>query len=303
MESVMASRSFFFSYGVTVPATSQRLQLWIPVAHDDAWQRVSAPEIDGGGTLTEDPATGNRMLHAVLAPGAERVLTVRQKITRSARHTAIPAEASYAAGELDGLAKYLQPDARVPLDQDLADLATGSKRLAPVTAARRLFDHLLSEFDYDSGGCTPERSAHLGDLGAACDLRRGTCTEFHGLYTGAARALGIPTRFAFGFNVPAPPGAPAGMIAGYHCWAESFLPTVGWFPVDVTEAWKRKSGDPAFYFGGLDENRVQFTTGRDVALSPQTGLGPVDRFIFPAVEGDGDEAIEVMPELSFESCE
>lgn len=295
------TRSFLFSYSVYVPPTEHALKLWIPVASDDEWQRAGTPEFDGGGTLTTDPSTGNRMFHVALSAGPERTLTMKQRITRSSRQAAAPTDASYAEGERDALATHLKPDARVPLDTDLARTAVGAfESMSPREAARRLFEHLLSEFDYDRGGCTPERAAHLGDLGAACDLRRGTCTEFHGLYTGAARAMGIPTKFAFGFNVPA---YPTGMIGGYHCWVEIFLPSVGWFPVDVTEAWKRKeSGDPWFYFGALDENRVQFTTGRDVGLYPPTQTGGVDRFIFPFVESAG-EAVDVFPELRFESCE
>jgi transglutaminase-like putative cysteine protease len=139
--------------------------------------------------------------------------------------------------------------------------------------------------NYDSGGCTPERTHELGDLVVACDIKKGSCTEFHGLYVAHARALGIPARFAFGFNIPQ---NPEGRIAGYHCWSEIFLPGVGWFAVDVSEAWKR--ADPSernFYFGNLDANRVQFTTGRDVSLVPPQLTGAVDRFIFPLAEMTG----------------
>jgi transglutaminase-like putative cysteine protease len=275
----------------------------VPVASDDEWQSVGAPELDTEGSINRDPATGNRMFHASLPSGPERTVNIRQRITRRARQAPAPdLNAKYGEHDHDSLSEFLKPNARVALDPTLARQAAGLfEQLAPVEACKRLFKHLLYEFDYDRGGCTPERAAHLGDLGQACDMKRGTCTEFHGLYTGAARAMGVPTKMSFGFNIPANADVLNGMIGGYHCWAESYLPQVGWFPLDITEAWKRKeSGDPWFYFGALDENRVQFTTGRDVALYPAASQGPIDRFIFPVSDSAG-EPVDVFPELRFES--
>jgi hypothetical protein len=59
-------------------------------------------------------------------------------------------------------------------------------------------------------------------------------------------------------------------------------------PVDVSEANK----DPAtkdYFFGNLDANRVAFTTGRDVDLTPKQDGPPLNYFIFPYVEVDGKE--------------
>ena len=53
------------------------------------------------------------------------------------------------------------------------------------------------------------------------------------------------------------------MIPGYHCWAEFQVAEYGWVPVDASEAHKRPEKREAL-FGGLDENRVQFTYGRDI---------------------------------------
>jgi transglutaminase-like putative cysteine protease len=143
--------------------------------------------------------------------------------------------------------------------------------------------------EYDMAGCTPERAAELGNLERACDLRKGTCTEFHGIFIARVRAVGVPARIHFGFNVPV--GKTKGLIAGYHCWCEVFLPELGWFPVDVTEAIKeRMKGPPPeradFFFGGLNCHRVELTSGRDVNLAPTQAGGPIDKLIFPyAVRG------------------
>ncbi|MCU1260970.1 MAG: transglutaminase, partial [Bryobacterales bacterium] len=74
--------------------------------------------------------------------------------------------------------------------------------------------------------------------------------------------------------------------SGYHCWAEFYANGIGWVPIDASEAAK----DPArreYFFGAHDENRVQFTRGRDLMLAPRQASAPLNYFIYPYVEADG----------------
>ena len=41
------------------------------------------------------------------------------------------------------------------------------------------------------------------------------------------------------------------------------------------------------FFGKLNENRVQFTTGRDIVLEPKQEGPPLNYFVYPYVEVDG----------------
>lgn len=171
-----------------------------------------------------------------------------------------------------------------------------SQHALPLEKARALFEHVLRTYSYDSSGCTPAKGEALGDLQVACDIKRGTCTDLHGLLIAYLRAMGVPARFAFGFNIPA---RSEGRIAGYHCWSEAYLPGSGWYPIDVSEARKREEGPESdFFFGNLDENRVQFSTGRDLVLVPAQTTGPLDKFIFPLGE-NADEKITTDPEFYF----
>ncbi|NIN98761.1 MAG: transglutaminase domain-containing protein, partial [Anaerolineae bacterium] len=54
---------------------------------------------------------------------------------------------------------------------------------------------------------------------------------------------------------------------GYHCWAKFFLPGAGWVPVDISEADKHPS-KVDYFFGTICENRVAFSVGRDILLTP-----------------------------------
>jgi transglutaminase-like putative cysteine protease len=83
-----------------------------------------------------------------------------------------------------------------------------------------------------------------------------------------------------------PPERGAGEVKGYHCWAEFFTPETGWVPVDASEAAK----DPArrrYFFGAHDENRVEFSRGRDLILAPRQQGTPLNYFVYPYAEVDG----------------
>ena len=53
------------------------------------------------------------------------------------------------------------------------------------------------------------------------------------------------------------------------------------------------------FFGGLDENRVQFTIGRDITI-PLAQSGPVNYAIYPHVEIDGVLSNEVETTFRFQ---
>jgi transglutaminase-like putative cysteine protease len=99
----------------------------------------------------------------------------------------------------------------------------------------------------------------------ACDSKHGNCTDFHSPFIGMLRADGIPARFDIGF--PLPESKDEGDIAGYRCWAEFYAPKTGWIPVDISEAWKAKERGN-YFLGSIDADRVPFSTGRGIALSP-----------------------------------
>ncbi|MCI0330344.1 MAG: transglutaminase-like domain-containing protein, partial [candidate division Zixibacteria bacterium] len=103
-----------------------------------------------------------------------------------------------------------------------------------------------------------------------------------------------PARFVMGF--PIPDDQREGEIPGYHCWAEFYVPEMGWVPVDASEAWKNP-GKKEFFFGNLDPNRVAFTLGRDISVDPT--VKPVNYLIYPHVVIDGREFSEVRTSVRF----
>ena len=113
----------------------------------------------------------------------------------------------------------------------------------------------------------------------ACDIGVGNCTDYHSYFMSLNRTMGIPVRFHMGFLIPS---GEKGQVDGYHCWADYHVDGKGWYPVDISEADK----DPDkkdYYFGTIDNNRVEMMIGRDFILkgyeSETTNL-----FIYPIME-------------------
>jgi len=68
--------------------------------------------------------------------------------------------------------------------------------------------------------------------------------------------------------------------------------------VDISEAWKDKSKKD-YFFGAHDVNRVQFSTGRDLELTPRQAGEPLNYFVYPYVEVEGKKFENVSNEFSF----
>ena len=92
--------------------------------------------------------------------------------------------------------------------------------------------------------------------------------------------MNVPARFHMGFSVPN--NGSEGTVGGYHCWADYYIDGEGWYPVDISNA----DRDPArkdYFFGRVCNDRVEFTTGRDISL---VNYGEeVNFFIYPLVKG------------------
>lgn len=290
-ETTERSRDFEFTYRAVVedlPAGTHDVQVWLPYPTSDAHQRVEVTEISAPvpAEITHGDEFGNAILHlAAEDPGTTevpiemKVRVHREEFVRRDFARAAPHEPARLGRDL---ARYLEPDVRVPLDERIRRLAAQVTEGAAtdLAKARAIYDYVVDTMRYDKSG---SGWGH-GDIYWACDAKRGNCTDFHSLFIGLVRAVGIPARFDIGFPIPSDRGQ--GEVGGYHCWAEFYLAGYGWVPVDASEAWKHPERR-AYFFGAHDENRVQFSQGRDIELTPRQSAGPLNYFIYPYVEVDG----------------
>jgi hypothetical protein len=190
--------------------------------------------------------------------------------------------------------EFLAADRLVPVTGLPAQLAASvvETDATPLDKAHAIYDYVFANMRYDKSGTGWGR----GDVLYACDAKKGNCTDFHSLFIAMARSQGIPARFDIGF--PLPPDKQSGEIAGYHCWADFFEPEHGWIPVDISQAWQHPE-KKSYFFGALDANRFQFTTGRDLRLNPAQDGPPLNYFVSPYVEVAGKEYSNVALSLSF----
>ena len=302
LASAQDSRHFTFHYGFTVknvPA-GERVRVWIPVAHSDAFQEVKVISANGDLKLkkTRESRFGNEMYYAQSSKSQSPELhfEVIYDVVRHERLTLGVARLRLAEAQLKerDRKEYLQPDKLVPVTGLPADLAVKvtEGKTTPLDKARAIYDYVFTTMRYDKTGTGWGR----GDVLYACDARKGNCTDFHSLFIAMARSQRIPARFQIGF--PLPPDKHSAEISGYHCWSDFFEPQHGWVPVDISEAWKHQEKRD-YFFGAHDVNRVQFTIGRDLRLSPAQEGAPLNYFVYPYVEVAGNEYPNVSLAFSF----
>ena len=283
-------RSFTFIYQVHVPGAGDGdvARLWIPLPQSDEHQTVRNLVIESpvAHKMGKEQEYSNDF--AVFTPSAAEAragydATVRFEVTRQEYARDLSAAGVQAHLRKEAmLQRYLQPDRMVPLNATIAELAREQTAGAtePLDKARRIYNYVASTMRYDKSG----EGWGRGDAMWACDSKRGNCTDFHSVLIGMMRSSKIPARFAIGF--PLPGGKSEGDIPGYHCWAEFYIDGVGWVPVDASEA----SKNPAkrdYFFGTVDADRVMFTYGRDLRLSPDHKDEPLNYFIYPYAEVNG----------------
>ena len=299
-------RSFEFTYQVHVPASpvsAGSTHLWIPLPQADGYQDIRGLHIDSPVTYVEgrDPEYANAF--AAFAPTRKQSaagfdVVLRFTAVRREHKVALDAAAlqsdSASTPRDPNLQRYLEPDKLVPLNGVIAELAKEHTAgdTTPIQKARHIYDYVLATMRYDKTG----EGWGRGDAVWACTSKRGNCTDFHSLFIGMMRSSGIPARFEIGFSLPE--GKAEGDIPGYHCWAEFYLAGVGWVPVDISEAWKNPAKRD-FFFGAHCTNRVFFTYGRDIRLSPDQKGDPLNYFIYPYAETNGQSLKNLQTHFSF----
>ena len=129
----------------------------------------------------------------------------------------------------------------------------------------------------------------------------GHCTDINSTFVALCRAAGIPAREMFGIRMN------GDATGGQHCWAEFYLPGTGWVyadPADVLKAIRPGAGASVdeikkakasalakertkYFWGGVDNNRIVISKGRDITFNPAQSWGKCNTFGYPAAEVDG----------------
>ena len=273
-------RTFGFRYAFTVIGLTpgQKARVWWPVPTTNESQTAIRLDKSSSVVVAKDAISGNVMHYVEAAAGPEGsvALSSTYRVTRRS------IDAQPLAPRED-LARCLKPDRLVPIDGKPTQFLAGRTLPADDTAkAHAIYDVVYNALDYrkDKPGWG------RGDVNWVCDSRAGNCSDFHSLFVSLVRSAGVPAKIEFGFIAPAADKPPK--VSNYHCWA--FFKPAGrdaWVPVDISKAKNRPTEPKDQFFGHLDADRVTFSTGRDVTLSPPQAGPPLNFFVYPYVEVDG----------------
>jgi uncharacterized protein (TIGR03000 family) len=290
-------RKFLFTYSAVVtdlPAgKASRIWLPMPPSNEDQDVEIVAKDLPADGKIAREPKYGNRVMYLDAKAGADG--TIPLKIVYRVKRKEVHGPEKEKPDSVS-VAMYLKADKLVPIDGKPLELLKDKNLPKDQTdVAHFLYDIVNNHMKYSKVG----EGWGRGDSVWACDSKYGNCTDFHSLFISLARAQKIPAKFEIGFPLPEKRGE--GEIAGYHCWAFFSPKGQGWYPVDISEANKNpKMKD--YYFGNLTEDRITFTTGRDITLVPKQDGEPLNFFVYPYVEVDAKTypADKVKRTFSFE---
>lgn len=296
------SRTFDFKYVVHVPAlpaASHQFRLWVPLPYQDASQLISHLRIESPvpDSIRHEPQYDDRYDYITVDPSRVKSpfdVEMTFRATRLEHRVSLDSTNDIPSQRIVEPARFLRPDRLVPIDGQIAELSHAQTKdvTQPLEKARKIYDYVIATMHYDHDGTGWGR----GDAVWACDAKHGNCTDFHSLFIAMARAAGIPARFEIGF--PLPQNSHEGAITSYHCWAQFYVRGIGWIPIDASEAWKDKSKID-YFFGATDQNRVMFSLGRDIRLVPAQAGDPLNYFVYPYAELDGQPFTGLKNEFSF----
>ena len=280
---------FSFVYQATLPQMKEDARMWIPIPSSDIFQTIDIKKIEVPGThqIIKDNRFGNQVLYVALTP-EDSGLPILLKFDVHRQEKSMYSDATTTPKA------YLAEERLVPNTDKFKDIATEvliDKNGGVLVKARALYDHTIDTMRYAKFG----NEYGKGDAVFACDSARGNCTDYHSYFIALSRSVGIPARFAIGAAVPS--GRDNGGVNGYHCWAE-FYAEGKWWPVDISEA-DKYTNLSTYYFGHNPANRVEFSHGRDLVVSPMPESGHINFLAYPLLEVGG-KPVKIKPQFGFQ---
>ncbi len=278
----------------------QKVELWLPYPISFHHQDVTSVDVSGtyahAGVYAERKY-GNILLYALWPKDVQKkVLTLSFKVKRFERHSGKRvSEAGPPCFDTAVLSKYLRGSLHAPINMQVRELArqiTKDKK-GVMEKARAIYDWVCDNMRRDPSveGCG------CGDVCILLDRRRGKCADIHSVFTALLKGAGIPAREVFGLRLPV--SGKRDITTWQHCWAEFWVPGLGWFvadPGDYLKALLKKNLNPCskearkireYFFGNVDAFRIRLSTGRDLVLNPSQASAPLNYLMYPYSEVDG----------------
>ncbi len=286
-------RTYALEYSVQIRGVTgevpNSLYLWVP-------KPLEGPEQRGIQLVAQEPepmfedVRGVRLYRLEnLVPGESYTVSQSFMVDRYSVETKVNVGRVPAYDTATKLYKrYTAADPQVPSGSEQAlklarSVVAGERN--PYRQARALYEYLITRLEPVSptGELDPLRSL---------ETRRADDYSYAILFCALARAAGIPARPVAGYLLERGQDS-----ASRHYWAEFYLETVGWIPVDpfLGEGRIRVSIPPeanprSYYFGSLDFDRITFSKGLIELNSMDPQGRAVRRADIPSLQSVHEEA-------------
>ncbi len=253
-----------------IPKNAKTVEIWLPYPQSDRYQEVYNIKVDSPSpaSVHYEPEYGNSFLYIKVKNPTEKEIRVTMNYLAD-RYQAINKIEPDKVGELEGnITQYelfLSENQYKAVNTDVKKIAQElmKDKKTYYEKVKAIYDYVYDNMEYDKTA----PGFGTGDVGRACTVKKGNCIDFHSLFSAVASAAGIPAREVSNFDLPFGEVAPNYCKVGFHCSVEVLLPNYGWIPLDISHA-KKGRGTKEFYFGSLDNFRLQIGHGRNVLLSP-----------------------------------
>ena len=273
----------------------QKARLWLPYPLSRDSQVVSDVRVEGNyrsQNVYSDPHSGAVYLYAEWDGGVRPELTLQYHVTAQPfRHEKVVDDGTPLPPEVK---KYTENSYFLPTDGQIGQLAaeiTEGKH-SILEKARAIYDWTVANTyrDPDIQGCG------LGIVEQTLAQRGGKCADISSVFISLLRAAGVPALDIYGLRLSDQDGAD--ITGGYHCWAQFYVPGTGWVtadPADVRRAMlnEKLNLDEAgkwidFFWLGADGQRfILQEDARGVTFNPAQDAGPLNYFMYPYAEVDG----------------
>jgi transglutaminase-like putative cysteine protease len=242
--------------------------------------------------ITRDPKYGRAWIYAEAPADPAKPLKIVTEFKVLRQNLAGLADASKAGvitpEHLRTFAAELRRDEKhmevTPAIQKIADDLAGEEK-NPVLQAEKFYNFVIEKSEHYSKTGGKVKGLALGSAAECLQGTGDTCTDQHALFIALCRARNVPARLFYGSRLR-PDNEGKDFDPGYRCWPNFFAPGLGWVPVDVSAGDTAPAGEAMKFFGGLDENRLEWAEGRDFDFEPRSATRP-DLVIRGWVEVDG----------------
>jgi transglutaminase-like putative cysteine protease len=276
--------------------TTENVRLWVPYPVSNENQKIENIRITGNYNYTgihREGVYGNMILYAEWnEPKEFPNLNFSFDIHRT---EVVLKNFPNKEGEIPvEMNEFLLPTNLAPnfgIVKEIADKITKEKTTI-LSKATAIYDYLIEHGERDP-------NLNFCGNGDVCDLLqnlRGKCVDFSSVFVALSRNSGVPAREILGIRI-----SKDGDITGaYHCHAEFYLPDYGWVPVDPSDVAKLMLNENLeindtkviqardYFFGAQTETYIDLSTGRDIILNPEQNENPLNYFMYPYVEVDGN---------------